>query len=103
MARGAVTCPACGVEEVFMHDGGNPPPLHEIGEFMCNACSARSVYGKLMPRIVVEPAKEETRGLLMVKLRFQDPRTRKDIYVTDPIDPKLAASLAKNILSLVIW
>ena len=101
MAENAVTCPVCGIEEVFDADGARPPPLHEIGEFHCenDACQARVVFGKIMPRIVVEPYRDE-RGFRWTRLRIQDPKTKEDISVSD-LDPKMTVLLTKNLLVMV--
>jgi hypothetical protein len=56
-------------------------------------------FGRIMPRIVVEPHVDEHRRWL--RLRFQDPTTKADVHVAD-LDAQYAASVAKNILSLVI-
>jgi hypothetical protein len=101
MAADAIKCPTCGLEEAFADDGERPPPLHEVGEFRCDGCGARYVYGQLTPCVVVEPHRNEATGFMWTRIRFQDPATRADVHVAD-LDPKLAASLAKNILSLVI-
>lgn len=96
MAHVSVTCPACGADELVR---GEPIALHEIGDFRCDACGARTVYGRLMPRIAVEP----TRGandMLFIRARIQDPKTREDLFVVD-LDPKMAVELTRNILSLV--
>ncbi len=100
MTLNAVTCPACGVEEPFDDDGNEPPPLHEVGLFRCNACDARVVYGKIMPRIVVEPYTDE-RGFTWLRRRFQDPVTGSDLHVID-VDPRLAAIEARSVLAMVI-
>jgi hypothetical protein len=98
MAHNSVTCPSCGVEET--PDDERPlPPLHEIGEFRCEACGSRFIYGKLVPRIVVEPVDE--RGVRWTRIRFQDPKTKEDVHVVD-IDQKLAVLFAKNVLSITL-
>ncbi len=102
MAKNNVTCPVCGVEEPVHASapGEGALPLHEIGEFRCDACSSRTVYGQLMPRIVIEPARG-ARDLVWVRLRIQDPKTKEDLYAPVDMDPKLAVMVARNILSLV--
>lgn len=102
MAKNSVTCPVCGVEEVVhaTSPGEQLLPLHEIGEFHCDACATRTVYGRIMPRIVVEPTRGE-RDLVWIRIRRQDPKTREDIGEPLDLDPKLAFELAKNLMSLV--
>jgi hypothetical protein len=99
MAENAITCPTCGVEEPADANGEAPPPLHEVGEFVCDACGARYIFGKLAPVYVVEP-NHDNKGLRWVRLRFQHPQTREDLYVAD-LDPKLALAFAKNVLALI--
>jgi len=98
MAHNSVTCPVCGLEETSP-DESPLPPLHEIGEFRCEGCVARVIFGKIAPHIVVEPYVE--RGFRWTRLRIQDPKTRADLHVLD-LDPKLAVSLTKNILSVSV-
>lgn len=90
-----ITCLAC--EHVADVPDG---PAFEDGVFVCGECGARMAYGQLLPRIVVEPYEDE-RGRRWLRRRFQDPKTKIDLYVVD-IDPQHAASEAKNILSLVL-
>lgn len=99
MAENAVTCPSCGGEEVFCTDGTRSPPLHEVGEFTCNICKTRVVYGNVMPRIVVEPFIDQ-RKFRWTRIRIQDPATKEDLLVRD-LDPKLVLRLANNLLSMV--
>lgn len=99
MAQNAVTCPTCGVEEAFDVHGERPPPLHEIGEFRCNACGTRVVYGQIVPPIVIEPCRGGG-DFMWIRCRIQDPKTREDKYVVD-IDPKMAIALTSDILALV--
>jgi hypothetical protein len=68
--------------------------------FKCSECGARTAYGQLMPRIVEEPFVDD-RGHQFLRIRFQDPTTKADVYVVD-LDPQYAASHAKNTLSLVL-
>lgn len=97
MAKNSVTCPACGVEEV-VH--GEAVQLQDVGEFKCDACGACAVYGRLMPRVVIEPTRGE-RDLLWIRLRIQDPKTKQDVCEPLDMDPKLAVKVATNLLSLV--
>jgi hypothetical protein len=96
MALNTITCPACGIEEPVE---GDPIALHDIGEFKCDACCARTVYGRLMPFVVIEPCKGE-RDMLWVRVRYQDPKTRADLYVVE-LDPKMVHEVSVNQLSLV--
>lgn len=98
MAHNSITCPVCGVEEASP-DEMPMPPLHDIGLFRCEACGARVVFGKVAPRIVIEPYVE--RGVRFVRLRFQDPKTKADIHVAD-LDPQFAVIVTKNILSISV-
>lgn len=98
MAHNSVTCPACGVEEASP-DERPLPPLHELGEFNCDACGACFVFGKPIPRIVIEP--HYAQGVRFTRVRFQDPKTKTDAYVAD-FDPKSAVMIAKNILSISV-
>lgn len=98
MANNSVTCPICGVEEASP-DERPMPPLHDIGDFRCEACGTRVIFGKVAPRIVIEPYEEH--GIRWTRLRFQDPKTRQDIHVAD-LDPNLAVSVTKNVLSISV-
>ena len=94
----AITCPTCGVEEPFT-DGADPIPLHDVGEFRCDACGARYVFGKLAPTIVVEPF-DGPKGTRWVRVRVQHPQTRADLYVVDVEHGPMSAALARNILAI---
>lgn len=102
MAKNTITCPACGVEEIAhaSSPGEGVIALHDVGDFRCDACGARTVYGRLMPRVVVEPVRGE-RDLVWIRVRRQDPKTKEDVCEPLDLDPKMAVMLAKNILSLV--
>lgn len=102
MAKNAVSCPACGVEELVhaTQPGEQPIPLHEVGEFRCDACGARTVYGKVTPHLVVEPHRGDN-GFMWIRIRRQDPKTRADLCEPIDLDPKLAFRLVKNLVSLV--
>lgn len=102
MAKNTVVCPVCRVEEIIRPatPGESPVALHEIGDFRCDACGARTVYGRLMPRVVVEPTRGE-HDLMWIRIRRQDPSSRADVHEPLDLDPKMAVELAKNILSLV--
>lgn len=90
-----ITCLACG------HVADVPAgPAFDDAIFQCGECGARMAYGRLMPRVVVEPYEDE-RGHRWLRRRFQDPQTKKDVYVID-VDAQQAASEAKNILTLVL-
>ena len=102
MAKGTITCPACGVEEPVhaTSPGAGSIALHDVGEFRCDACSARVVYGRLMPRVVVEPTRGE-RDLMWIRIRRQDPRTKEDVGEPLDLDPKMAFEFAKAVIGLV--
>ena len=95
--QNAVKCPCCGLEEP-VRDGGSTK-LEEIASYSCDGCAVRIIYGRIMPKIVVEPARGE-RDFLWARVRVQDPKTREDLYVID-LDPKLAVDFARNLLSIV--
>lgn len=92
-----VHCPACGHAQTA--EGDAAIAFDDIGLFSCPNCSARAVYGKLSPRVVVEPFVDE-RGHRWIRRRFQDPITKKDVYVVD-VDPIFAVAEFKSVLSLV--
>jgi len=96
MIPNSVTCPACGAKELVR---GEPVALEDVGEFRCDECGARTVFGCLMPRVVVEPMKG-AHDMLWIRTRIQDPKTREDVHVLD-LDPKMAVELTRNILALV--
>jgi hypothetical protein len=95
MQQHSITCRACG-HTASVHLPGVPDE-HIL---RCDECGARTAYGTLMPRIVVEPFIDE-RGRQWCRKRYQDATTRQDLYVVD-VDPQYAAMEAKNVLSLVI-
>lgn len=100
MAANAITCPTCGLEEAHkLAVGESPPPLHEVGKFTCEGCRARYVFGKRVPRVVVEPS-HDAKGLRWTRIRVQDPLTKKDEHVFD-LDPETALAFAKSVLSMV--
>ncbi len=90
-----ITCLACG----HAAEAGDGPTL-EASVCVCGECGARMVYGELAPRLVVEPCRLAG-GFSGLRVRVQDPTTKADMHTID-LDPQYAASLAKNILSLVI-
>lgn len=92
-----ICCPACEHAHVLATDA--PVALEDIGVFVCDACSTRVVFGKVLPRVVVEPYEDE-RGHRWIRRRFQDPVTKADIYVIDA-DPIFAVAELKSVLSLV--
>lgn len=74
--------------------------MASIALFVCNFCGFRSVFGNAMPRVVVEPF-VDSKGLHWLRRRFQDPITKRDLYVVD-LDPQHAAREAVNILSITV-
>lgn len=92
-----ITCPACGEHETA--PDGTPTVLDLIGLFRCNACSCRVVYGRMLPRVVTEPY-TDNRGHCWIRTRYQDPKTKADLFVVD-VDPQFAVDIVKNTLSLV--
>lgn len=96
MPEASITCPVCSAEERT----DAPVALADVGLFVCNACGSRVVLGKVMLRVVVEPFCD-ARGFRWVRTRYQDPKTKADVFVDDR-DPQHAANVAKNILSVVI-
>ena len=98
--KNAITCPTCGVEEPF-HDGDAPIPLHDVGDFTCDGCGARYVFGKPAHAFVVEPF-FDAKGVRWTRIRIQHTGTREDVFVFDVEPGKKSAMLAKNILSISI-
>jgi hypothetical protein len=90
-----VKCQACD-HEARLELPGTP----EENILRCDECGTRASYGALMPRIVIEPYIDE-RGYQWCRKRYQDPISKRDLYVVD-LDPQYAAMEAKNTLSLVI-
>jgi transcription elongation factor Elf1 len=90
-----ITCLACAHEANV-----GPGPALEEGVFVCSECGARMAYGKLAPRIVVEPF-VDAMGREWVRYRFQDASTKREAYSVD-LDPQHAAMVAKTALVLVI-
>jgi hypothetical protein len=97
MALGAIVCPACNVEEVFDRDTG-PPPIHDVGEFSCDACGARFVFGEPAPRVFVERYIDAARGLCWASVRIR----YGEQDMTFRLDPKLAVVLARELLATVV-
>lgn len=95
MSENTVTCLACAHVAAL---GTGPAPADSI--LVCGECGARMPFGTLAPRVVVEPF-ADANGRKWVRYRFQDPSTKRDLYVTD-LDPEHAAKLAKGTLVLVI-
>lgn len=96
-------CPCCEAEERVPVPTDEPArvlDLAEVGLFSCNRCGARVVHGVVMPRVVVEPFRD-ARGFVWVRYRFQDPKTKADVHVVD-LDPKFAAQVSTNALSLAV-
>lgn len=94
-----VACPACG----DAHEAPDGDPLYlERNIVKCSECCARIVYGKLALCIVPEPHDiETTMGVKPgFKIRFQDPKTREDLFVAH-IDPQHAFLLAQAIIASV--
>lgn len=89
-----VKCMACGHEAAC---AGVVAPENEV--LRCDECGARMSFGRLMPRFIVEPHEEGGRRWL--RIRVQHHVTPDDEHILD-LDAQYAASLAKNILSLVI-
>lgn len=98
MSTMKMTCLACGhVASVAKTDDCD---CLDCGIFRCDQCRARMSFGVLMPRVVVEPF-IDARGRQWLRRKYQDPKTKADLYVID-VDPQYAAMEAKQILSLVI-
>lgn len=99
--RSRIGCMACGHEAEVTHE--HPASTEEIlatNIFRCDECGARMAFGHLMPRVVVEPFRDDN-GVGWVRFRFQDPVTKADQHVVD-LDPQFAAMIAKGALSIVI-
>lgn len=93
-----IECPSCGFKEAVSDD--HELSLENIGLLVCERCGTRAIYGKPQPRVVVEPFVDDS-GVKWARVRFQDAQTRADLQVHD-IDPKLAAAIAQNLLSVVL-
>jgi hypothetical protein len=101
MTTAQITCLACGHADAVQNESGlEAPAFFETNVFKCSECGARMAYGKLAPRVVVEPFTDE-RGCHYIRHRFQDPITKADLFVAD-LDPQYAAMVAKAGISLVI-
>ena len=87
------TCLACG-HEANIVDG--PPLEHSV--IKCSECQARTAYGTLATRVVVEPSARN--GHPMMRFRFQDPTTKEDMHAHD-LDPQHAFLIAQAIISMV--
>lgn len=95
----SITCLACGHAakvSVPMLEARSPLE-HDI--FKCEECGAHMAYGRLAYREVVEPYVDD-RGVKWVRRRFQDPRTKEDLFVVD-VDRERALSIARELLALV--
>lgn len=94
-----ITCPACG--DTHEAPGGDVDFLAK-GITRCSVCDARVVYGELAPRVVVEPSSVDTAvgSKDFMRLRFQDPTTKADVFVRD-LDPQHAFMIAQAIISMV--
>lgn len=95
-----VACLACEDKSVVLvaQEHAANPLQHSI--FTCSECGARIAYGTLETKVVIEPYLDEA-GRQWVRKRYQDFRTREELFVVD-LDPQYAAMEAKNVLSLVI-
>ena len=94
-----ITCPACG--DTHGAPEGDAAFLSR-GISRCSVCDARIVYGELAPRVVIEPSSVATPvgPKDFMRLRFQDPATKEDVFVRD-IDPQHAFMIAQAIISMV--
>lgn len=93
-----IPCPICGHKETVA-DAHPSLKLTDVAIFQCAECGNRTIHGKTLPRLVVEPFVDE-RGFQWLRRRFQDPTTKRDLFVLD-VDPQCAAADAINILSIV--
>lgn len=93
-----VICPCCHVGEAS--PDGEPVALENVGLFRCDHCGARVVFGRVMPRVVIERVVDE-RGFGWIRKRYQDARTKEDLYVVD-LDPKYAAMEVAEVLSVTV-
>jgi len=101
MTTSHITCPACGhADDVANETGLEAVEFLAQNVFQCSECNARLAYGKPAPRVVIEPFTDD-RGRQFIRHRFQDPVTKADLYTAD-LDPKYAAMLATNVLSVVL-
>lgn len=96
-----ITCLACGHKDAVPHATElDDAKFFASWIFVCSQCRSRMSFGVLMPRVIVEPHCDE-QGRQWLRRRFQDPKTKQDLYVID-VDPQYAAMEAKNVLALVI-
>lgn len=96
-----IACPACGHADVHTTPVDIPTARYVADSvFVCRECCARTAYGTLMPRVVVKPHRDAN-GKVWLRKRYQDPKTKADLFVVD-LDPQYAATEAKNVLSVVI-
>jgi hypothetical protein len=91
----SVTCLACNHHALVR---GSEPI--EASVFVCDECGARMAFGKLAPRVVIEPAVDQ-KGNFLLRTRYQCPKTKQELFVAD-LDPMYALAIAKNVLSLVV-
>ena len=96
MATTQVTCPACD----HVDDVVNDTDLIDAAFIMnvclrCDHCGARISFGRLMPRIVVEPYTSND-GATFTRVRIQDPQTKEDIHRLD-VDPQYGAAIARDL------
>ncbi len=98
MVESKIPCPCCKRTESTRAE--KPLTLADIDLFICGSCGARVAWGKLQMRQVVEPFTDD-KGVTWCRTRYQDPRTKRDLFVVDT-DAKNAALWASNVLSLVI-
>jgi hypothetical protein len=98
MVTSKINCPVCGHAETAKAESA--VTLADIGVFKCDACSSRVIYGQVLPRVVHEPYVDR-RGVLWLRTRYQDPKTKADLYVVD-LDPQYAAGCATNVLSITV-
>lgn len=99
--QSTITCSACGhAYALDVPDGTSEQAFFESNVFKCTECGARTSYGKLMPRIVIEPFYDD-RGVGWLRRKYLDAKTNELLFQID-LDPQYAAMQAKNELSLVI-
>jgi len=89
-----VVCPACGAAEQVDGDC----TFTEIGLFRCDACSARFVFGKRVPRVVIEPCRGPQQ-MLWTRMRVYDPVTGVEACVLE-FDPAFADAVADNLKAM---
>lgn len=99
MSDAKIVCPVCG-DSHAAPNGDADYLLRNVSR--CDLCDARIVYGKVAPKLIVEPSTFDTqlgpRPALLVKV--QDVETKATL-LEQKLDPQHAFLLAQAIISMV--